>query len=154
MAGEGQNRRVAFITSSRFSTKITRYHISDLCGAEVVVVDDFADAREALQQRFGVVVIDASKLSAGDPDLSGLAKIDYTREYPEYVGKKVLTEIVRAEGSVNIDTPVVVFSVGCESEVEGYSTKDYVAAGANHVLPRVCDPRTYVGIITKELDDQ
>jgi len=121
---------IAVILSDRYYAEpiIDRF---DFFRHKTELFESLSEARILFTKRFDGIYLWPSFVSRG---YSADVRTDGS---PEFFGKKILTEIIRAEGSANKDTPTVV-SVGMDTE-QGYTCEDYKRAGANLAILSATD---------------
>ncbi len=70
--------------------------------------------------------------------------------HKEYIGRKILTDIIRKENSINYDTPVYMEILGQIGRGENYSKNAYLSLGATHVFENSVEVREFLKIINSD----
>ena len=116
--------RVAYIAQSPYHSKPDIEHIKEITKSGVNIYSSFAEARELFSKRYDAIILYPSGIGAGN--LEGTFQHD---DYPESIGKKILTDIIRSQISTNLRTPTAVILV--DSKYPGHKPEDYMQAGAD-----------------------
>lgn len=98
---------------------------------------DYTHASGLLQNTYGLILLEPFNFEPGE--LNKGFGYQVLGSEPEFYGKKLLEEVIRAEGSPNHDTPVWVLLDSLVTAPHNYTQKDYLQAGANMVFDKYRD---------------
>jgi hypothetical protein len=124
--------RIVHVANSALNTKPLREGIERIFGVEPVLVLSVPAAREALATMAHLILLDPIFISLGSDPQPKSVGFGSPTDNPEYNGRRILTDIIRAEGSINQETPVIVRLTG--KGLPGYTAQDYATAGANYIF--------------------
>jgi len=147
-------RSLAFIASNDnlYYSKLTLDFLKDSGRFQIQKINNYYDAEKNLsEKKFDLIFLRPDYLNWKEFTKENEIENQKPTFYKEYVGRKILTDIIRKKNSVNYNTPVYVEILGGLGRGENYSRNAYLSLGATHIFKNFANPEEILELFNSQL---